>query len=432
MKNTLSAFLGRFLTRGLFVSLLAVGLALGCGGSGDDGADSATDVATDSSTDSAGAGSTDIMLGTGSGTGSGGGQGGNPSVDDCGGTSIDAAPVVANVLFVIDRSGSMIDTPDGFTDSKWDTLVASLKTSVANVQDAVNMGLKLYPSGDTSSGACALESGIEVEVAAGADAVPLIGDELDAAGPDGQTPTAAALGEALDYFTAGAGALLDGSGFVVLATDGGPNCGTDDSCTQEACGCDPDAGECDPTSGFCSEEAKSCTLNLDGTECGNLCDGGTLCYRADQCLDDVATLAAVEALAGVGIKTIVVGMPGSEAYQEVLDALAVAGGLPAKATSPRYHQVSDANGLSQTLEDITAGVIRSCEIEAAEEPSHLTEVNVFLDGEVIPQDDTNGWKYGDTTGDLPIIVLTGSVCEQVMTEGVSSVSVEYGCPTVVR
>lgn len=393
-------------------------MAVGCGDSGD------------GTTDGTGASSTDLMVGDGSGGGSGAGSGmgGNSNLNDCGGTDIEATPVMANVLFVIDKSGSMLDSPQGFSDSKWSTLVSSLGTAVTNVEDDINMGLKLFPSGDTATDKCSLNTGVEVDLQTGTAAAPLIQQELESGLPNetAQTPTAAALSDAMDYLTSSAFMNLEGSGFVVLATDGGPNCGGDDSCVNDgSCG--------DPFSGGCEEEAMTCTLNIDN-RCfeDQDCPSGSVCTEPTECLDDEATLTAVEELAEAGIKTIVVGMPGSESYQEVLDSLAIAGQMPAAATSPRYHQVTDADGLGQTLQDITAGVIRSCEIEAAEEPGHLSEVNVFLDGEVVPQDDDNGWTYADTTGDLPIIELTGSVCDQVMTEGVSSIAVEYGCPTIVR
>ena len=42
----------------------------------------------------------------------------------------------------------------------------------------------------------------------------------------------------------------------------------------------------------------------------------------------------------------------------------------------------------------------------------------------------NGWKL-DTGTDPPTIELLGETCEKVETEGVQSVEVLFGCPTIV-
>src|SRR5688572_679909 len=220
---------------GAGILLLSAGIAgtTGCGdGSGDAGGTGAMP--------GSGGNTSDLGndLGSSGGNDSGSGGSGGEGGGSCGGEEVTADPVVANVLFVIDKSGSMDATPDGFTDTKWDTLVESLGTALTAVQDDIQMGLKLYPSGDTSSDVCAIESGVDVEIASGSSGLADIEAALSSASPDGQTPTAAALELALDYFTDGAGAALEGQPFVVLATDGGPNCGTTDSCVPTE-GCQP-------------------------------------------------------------------------------------------------------------------------------------------------------------------------------------------------
>lgn len=402
---------------GLSLVLVGVGLATASGCS-----DGSGDADGTGSTNGSGSSGSDIgndlsaSGGSGNGTDGLGGDGG-----DCGGEEVTAEPVVANVLFVIDKSLSMNVTPDGFTDTLWDTLVESLGTALGAVQDDIQMGLKLYPSGDASADVCAIESGVDVEIASGATALPDIEDALASTSPSGQTPTAAALEQALDYFKDGPGAGLEGKPVVVLATDGGPNCGTDDSCVP--------AEGCQPTDDCGLTEAETCTVNIDG--CGG--DGcpadGSFCLVAADCLDDAAAIAAVDALDEAGIPTIVVGMPGSEAYQDVLDQMAVAGGLPAQGTSPKYYKVEDAEGLSQTLQDITKGVIRSCDIVAEEAPPDPDLVNVFIDGDVVPKDSEDGWQFGDSTNTF--IQIVGSYCDELEASGASSISVEYGCPSVV-
>src|SRR5690606_14762035 len=100
-------------------------------------------------------------------------------------------------------------------------------------------------------------------------------------------------------FTRGEGRNLKGDRFVLLATDGGPNCGPDNTC-----------------------DADACTPNLDG-QCpageGNCCEGEGL-----YCLDDAAVIEKIEALAEAGVATFVIGIPGTEQYASYLDDFAIA------------------------------------------------------------------------------------------------------------
>ncbi len=58
--------------------------------------------------------------------------------------------------------------------------------------------------------------------------------------------------------------------------------------------------------------------------------------ETEACLDDDGAVAAVAALADAGIKTIVVGIPGTEEYESTLNAMADAGGLPADGDTSYY------------------------------------------------------------------------------------------------
>lgn len=348
---------------------------------------------------------------------------GRRGADSCGGEDVEAAPLPAHVLLVIDRSGSMNETPEGFTMTKWETLVDSLDTALPEVEELLGLGLKLFPSGDTGTDVCSVESGVEVSVGPGPEQGPKIAEWLSSTQPGGDTPTAIALTDALEYFTAGAGKEVEGNRFVLLATDGGPNC---NSAPQVDCTCDNPVGkpECgvrdqctvnfDPDNDFCQDEAN-----------GSCCDTATLC------LDDGGTKDAVSLLAQEGIKTIVLGMPGSESYTEVLDQLAVAGGLPSADESPRYNKVADPAGLTSALRSVTRNVIRSCEVELEAAPPRLDQVNVYLDGAVIPQDEDDGWIFAEGSKGKKV-VITGETCNQVEKDGVEKVSVKFGCQTIIK
>jgi len=245
----------------------------------------------------------------------------------------------------------------------------------------------------------------------GTRAAPLILKALDSNPPWGGTPTAAALARADAYFTTGAGKSLKGEKYVLLATDGGPNC-------NDALRCDID----------------QCTVNIEGKACGpagtNCCDPNVDELGPTNCLDEDASVAAVAALAKHGIKTFVVGIPGTEAYESTLDALAAKSGVENPDAPPAYFAVSaksGAAGLSSTLERITAGLITSCRLQLESVPPVLNDVYVVIDGVEIKHDDPDGWIY-DRAVTPPAIVLQGKTCEKLETQGAQYINVSYGCP----
>jgi hypothetical protein len=331
---------------------------------------------------------------------------------DCGSTPFGADAVAPNLLLVIDKSGSMLDIPDGYTSDKWTVLGASLEAALDPVRSAVALGLQLYPLTD----ACGVPEGnaITVDVQPGAVALTDILGEIAAAAPSGGTPTAAALAHALAYYKDGAGKSLKGQRFVVLATDGGPNCNAEITC-----------------------EASACTTNLDGDCPGavaNCCDSTLAGAGAEKgCLDDAATKAAIEALAAEGIPTFVIGIPGTEMYATSLDQFAVAGERVNPDAPPSYFAVTSAGsglgGLTSILESITSAVVTNCRLQLTSDPPDTDYLNVSIEGAFLPKGDGN-WDL-DLSTSPPTVVLMGETCERVETEGVESITVEYGCITIV-
>jgi hypothetical protein len=353
--------------------------------------------------------------GSGNGTGMAGEGGG------CGKTDLAAEPPEVSILVVVDKSSSMTETPSGFTDDKWTALGAALSAALDATSDSVAFGLDFYPFGDDRDpmapvDTCEMPSTSDILIPIGPSmtTVPLIQDALGDYDPAGGTPTAAALARALEYFTNGNGASLEGDRYVLLATDGGPNCNAALDC-----------------------EVDTCTLNMDGRNCGgqNCCDPALDPQGPASCLDEDDTVAAVEALADAGIRTFVVGIPGTAAYGSTLDAMAVAGLSENPDAPPSYYRVDAAGGtegLAEVLTGITRGVIRSCRLQLTStptDPDYEGLINVEIDGQDVPQMGDDGWEV-DRSTTPPTIVLKGATCEFMQTEGAESVSITYGCPTV--
>ena len=358
-------------------------------------------------------------------------DGGIPEYDGsgdepCGAEVISATHTQVNVLLVIDKSGSMGERmdPDGpETDDnpvKWSSMDTALTESLTAVQEHLWLGLVLYPHpAETAATACEMatdDSAIRVEVAEGTTTVSDILAEVDTVTPSGGTPTAAALAGALEYFTNGAGSSLEGDKYVLLATDGGPNCNADLSCGPEAC-----------------------TRNLDGT-CpegapnDNCCDE-SIAGAGAECLDAEGALEQVQALQDAGIGTFVVGIPGSDVdeYVAVLNDMAEVGGYENPSGATAYYAVSatgGTQGLTEVLIEITRELITSCELQLDSTPPDLDKINVELDGNIVPQEDENGWVL-DTSTSPPTVRLVGSTCAHVEDVGVESVDLTFGCPTVL-
>ncbi|HYQ47225.1 MAG TPA: vWA domain-containing protein [Polyangiaceae bacterium] len=375
----------------------------------------------------------DAIAGSSSVAGEGnGGSGGKPSFDlgdgagqagsssdagegNCGASKLTAVPPIVNILLVIDKSSSMQDE-SGFSKSKWLALRDGLTSALTQTKDRVSYGMSFFPfSSDPKAKPSTCEtpslSDPLIPIDEGATSVPRILAALEQYEPAGGTPTAAALKAAGDYLIKGPGKELRGTSYVLLATDGGPNCNGELSC-----------------------ETDTCTLNMEGFDCGGNCCSAALDPKGpESCLDADETENAVRVLADAGVKTFVVGIPGSELYHATLDRLAKAGLEAQKNGLSDYYAVSadgDTAGLADVLTRITSGVISSCELQLGSTPPDLEELNVVIDGQTIPQLGPDGWSV-DTSSSPPTVVLKGATCKMMETQGAQAVNVTFGCPTVL-
>jgi hypothetical protein len=339
---------------------------------------------------------------------------------NCGSSVLEAEPPIVNVLLVVDKSSSM-SKDDEFPGGRWQTLGTALGSALEEAKSRVRFGLEFFPFADDPTDdpeTCQTPGGSDVlvPIGDGTVTVPDIIDALSTYEPAGGTPTADALAHALDYFKSDSGGTMTGKRYVLLATDGGPNCNPDVVC-----------------------ELSTCVPNIEDSMNTTLC-GGSCCDAAltpdapTNCLDEARTVEQVEALADEGIDTFVVGIPGSQFFAATLDKLAEAGGQPNPDAPPSYYAVTEsdgAEGLTEVLTRITTGLITSCRLQLTSTPDspNYGLLNVVIDGEEVPQMGDDGWTV-DTTTTPPTIVLKGATCEAMETRGAEEVSITYGCPTV--
>lgn len=225
--------------------------------------------------------------------------------------------------------------------------------------------------------------------------------------PAGGTPTAASLQELEKTVFS-----LEGKKtYVVLMTDGAPNCNESLNCASDTC--IPNIEHAvSPQGTLCDDSFNCCAPKVAG--------GG-------QCIDADATERAVAAYQAAGIDTYVVGMPGSEAYRALLGRLAQAGHTARPGNTP-YYAVTDTAELSQALRSIGAQVALSCDLPLSEAPDEPDLVNVYFDGRVVPNSNDDGWHFASASR----IQFRGDACNELGSGDVLNVQVLSGCPTVLR
>lgn len=427
------------------ISILGFCFAYGCSdkNNGDEDEDpTATNTGnTGIITGTGGTSGTNTQSATSSGTNGSGGSGTNSGTSTtgetlgeacpmhemlgtCGKGAVSAKPKPVNMLIVLDKSGSMNQMTNG--QEKWGAMKGALDVALAEVANDINFGLELYPTpalgsdtidanncGDVGN-CCEMPDNItmNVPIGEGSAAVDLISQTLDDTEPGGGTPTARALERALEYFTTGAGKDLEGDKFVLLATDGGPNC--NDALT---CGAD------------------LCTYNLDERDCSAFADNNCCETGGTGCVDSSNVVDRIERLKNADIDTFVVGIPGSEAYSDFLDDFADAGGRAVKGADNSYYRVDDVAELTDVFKEITVQLVTSCELEIPQSSSTLPP-KVVIDCDLIDRfqgaggagndSQTPNWEW---TAGSETLTLVGDVCERVQA-GVDRIDVVVDCDDV--
>ncbi|HTB57259.1 MAG TPA: vWA domain-containing protein [Polyangia bacterium] len=325
-------------------------------------------------------------------TGDGGG-GGDVSPNDageanCGLQQFKPTPKAADILMVLDRSGSMIDIPDGApsgsTTTKWEIVVPSLEAVVSATQSSISWGMKSFPEAYTDSmDDCqgGVTSAIDVKVAA-MDGTQM-NSAITALTPAGKgTPTADAITQGASYLAT----LTDTNPkYLLLATDGEPTCvGT----------------------------------TKDSTNAGP------------------AAVNAIAAALTAGFPTFVVGIATSKASDNTeLTAMSKAGGEPIPVTNPlayNYYIADDATTLVSAMEAIT-GQISTCLFPLSPAPpvrNDPTKLGVYVGSGMtrIPYDATNGWTYTDLNDTA--VEVHGSWCNMIEAAGAGAVQIIFGCPSI--
>jgi hypothetical protein len=304
-----------------------------------------------------------------------------------------------NMYFVLDRSGSMAEN------NKWQQVRIVVGKIMRALGPRASFGAMIYPGDATDT--CA--PGVEIMATRPGDPPstkdgPTTTALLDRSNvpPTGGTPTSASLAAVLPIVQ-----KLPGKTFVILATDGAPNCNA-----LAACGYDKCMPNMENVQGCPKEGPFNCCEPPEG-------------FR-ENCLDSQASIAAATNLRSANVPVYVIGLPGTAAFAGVLDDLAVAGGTGGPA-SPKYFAVDSANetAMLDALKKVAAKIVATCEFNLKDEPADPKLVNVYIDDVVLPYDPAATWKIEGKT-----VTLLGDTCTKVMNGDVLGVRIIAGCPRV--
>ncbi|MHB8875551.1 MAG: adventurous gliding motility lipoprotein CglB [Myxococcaceae bacterium] len=328
--------------------------------------------------------------------------------------------VKPDMMLVVDKSGSMKDPIDGtlpackLTDgrtcgsssgacgvacpTRMSELRAAMGGFLRDYGQVARLGLTTFPDGAANScgaGKVALDitqsEDVGPELQARADEVNAAIQGLD---PVGGTPTAATLRQVGELASLKNRGRAD---FVVLLTDGLPNCNA--------------ANPADPATCVCTNTGGSCSKLL--------------------CLDQDDTLSAIRSLRNSDIRTMVIGFGADTATGPavgVLNAMAAEGGSPRGCVTDadcgagdrcgtgsmcdrKFYQAANAAELGRVMEAI--GLIidpkQACTVTLREPPSNSTFMSVLVNGaSVTSGPDT--WTY---TAGAVVFAEAGAQCTAI-------------------
>ena len=323
----------------------------------------------------------------------------------------------SNLLFLVDRSGSMRCNPPPITSSeecemnevraemalpsKWDLTRRAVLTTMSTLSNTNALGIS-YFSNDNRCGVSSLPN---VPVAPNSVAQrEVIASSLAGISPNGSTPLVGATLLAYKYLHKSAlSGLISGNSYVILITDG--------------------------------EQSENCS-------------DPAYCNDAQACSELLIQQAAMAAHADVNIRTFVVGVPGSERGATALSRLAKAGGTAPKDCDPEvdscHFDISRETDLEAALGEALrniAGQTFTCELGLPQTDAgtvDLARLNVVFtphEGpvQVIPQDlapcdaGSQGWQFNPTQ---QLVHLCGRSCNIVRGDRGGRIDVVLGCPVI--
>jgi hypothetical protein len=367
---------------------------------------------------------------------------------ECGFEKFDVVRTPPNVLVVMDRSGSMMknvagEETDRSAERRWDIATSAINSITLDTQADISWGLKMYPTcrhseGDDHPHRCNDGTGNHNPCAVtGMETLPALNrasaitSALAMATPTlnaGATPTALGIGSGVAMLT---GLRSDRPKYLLVVTDGGPNCGV-----YTGSNCKVELGEAGCT--MCGSPQCDVVLTSDLDRCSEVstitwqpgCFVDKPCDRMGGCGAADDSVKAVRAAVASGITVFVLGFaipaPGAgNLAHETLNLMAVAGGRPVDGGGAyKYYRANDQASLKKALNQIAASTV-SCTFALDKPPADDAVAFVTVDDRTLPGDPMDGWSYGPARN---TIIFNGTSCARLKAGDFKKTAITFGCP----
>jgi len=341
----------------------------GCGTDGGSGAPNQNGNELDSGLPYIGGGTGHGDGDDGDGDGTGDGYDG----DTCQSVTVKPQRVAPHMLILFDRSDSMR------VYKRWAPSVSAVKSITKALDTKIEFGLMAFPN--TAGDNC--DAATTADVTIGLNHSAAIASSLDGMNPGGYTPTAPSLeaaSEILGSVSQDPDAIGVAEKYVLLVTDGAPNCYNNKFPSNY-----------DPV-------PQSVTGSVD----------------------------AISQMTQAGIKTYVIGYDTQKdaKLRDALNQMAAAGG-----TGDTMHRaVENEAGLLAEFQEIAGNAV-TCTYALEKPLSDVTKVSVKLDDTPLPLNGaTTGWT---PTADNRQVTITGEACQALKSVADHTVNIVETCDVVI-
>lgn len=327
-----------------------------------------------------------------------GGEEKKDTLEACGVTALVVERVPPDLMIVLDRSGSMMRNTQGNEPAtgetiRWDYTQKALNSAMNATDENVAWGLKMYPTctpGNNPANkyeclpdSCATNGLLETPDLGKAAAFSTLILQNTPRIDVGATPTAPAVSEAIAVLKARNNGRPK---YILLATDGDPNCGLDASMV-----------------------------------------------RKDSIGDRAGAVAAVAEAKAAGIDVFVLGIAikdpaattdvGLLRAHETLNLMADAGGR-ARIGDIKYYPATSEADINKAVTEIAAAAV-SCTLPLAQAPPADASTRVDIDKVMVEENAAEGWSFGPNRSS---IILNGTLCAKRKRGDLNKIIISFTCP----
>lgn len=320
------------------------------------------------------------------------------TLEACGVTALVVERVPPDLMIVLDRSGSMMRTTQGQPRSagetvRWDYTRLALSSVMTATDGDVAWGLKMYPTCKPGNNpndpleclpdSCASNGLLETPDLGKAAAFNTLILNNTPRMDVGATPTAPAVVDAVAVLKARNNGRPK---YILLATDGDPNCGLDAAMVRKA--------SVDDAQGAVAAVAEAKAAGIDVFVLG-------IAIKDPAATTDMGLLKA----------------------HRTLNMMADAGGR-ARIGDIKYYPATSETDINKAVTEIAAAAV-SCTLPLAQNPPADASTRVDIDKVLVEENVTEGWSFGPNRSS---VILNGTLCAKRKRGDLNKIIISFTCP----